>query len=78
MIDAAQAIERVFNPAKMNFQLLGNAVPHLHAHIVPRHYGDPAPGRPIDPEAQVITLTAQEYQERVQLIQKLLTFIVAK
>ena len=70
MIDAAQAIERVFNPAKMNFQLLGNAVPHLHAHIVPRYYGDPAPGRPIDPEAQVITLTAQEYQERVQLIQK--------
>jgi diadenosine tetraphosphate (Ap4A) HIT family hydrolase len=69
---AAQAIERVFKPAKMNFQLLGNLVPHLHAHIVPRYYGDPAPGRPIDPGDQVIMLTPQEYAERVRLIQEAL------
>ncbi len=68
MMRAAQALERVFNPVKMNFQILGNAVPHLHAHLVPRYYGDPAPSRPIDPGAQVITLTSQEYQERIRLI----------
>jgi diadenosine tetraphosphate (Ap4A) HIT family hydrolase len=68
MMRAGQALERVFNPVKMNFQLLGNEVPHLHAHLVPRYYGDPAPSRPIDTGAQVITLTAQEYEERIRLI----------
>jgi diadenosine tetraphosphate (Ap4A) HIT family hydrolase len=72
MLRAAQAIERVFNPVKMNFQLLGNLVPHLHAHLVPRYYGDPAPGRPIDPGAQVVTLASQEYAERVQQIREAL------
>ena len=33
--------------AKMNYQLLGNCVPHLHAHIVPRPLLDPAPHRPL-------------------------------
>jgi diadenosine tetraphosphate (Ap4A) HIT family hydrolase len=27
---------------------LGNALPHLHTHIVPRYADDPAPGRPLD------------------------------
>ena len=49
MMQAAEAIEKVFNPAKMNFLILGNRVPHLHALIMPRYYGDPAPGRPIGP-----------------------------
>ena len=45
---AGAAIARVFKPHKMNYQLLGNAVPHIHWHIVPRYWGDPAPGRPLD------------------------------
>jgi len=53
----------------MNVNLLGNLVPHLHAHLVPRYYGDSAPGRPIDPGLQVVTLTPDEYQERVRQIQ---------
>jgi diadenosine tetraphosphate (Ap4A) HIT family hydrolase len=73
MMCAAQAIELVFNPVKMNFQLLGNLVPHLHVHIVPRYYGDPAPGRPIGPGDSVIMLAPQEYVERVRLIQEALT-----
>ena len=78
MLCAAQAIERVFNPAKMNFQLLGNLVPHFHAHIVPRYYGDPAPGRPLDLGEQVVRLTPQEYEERVRLIQEALAWLTAR
>jgi diadenosine tetraphosphate (Ap4A) HIT family hydrolase len=68
MMRAAQALEQVFQPVKMNFSLLGNAVPHLHAHIKPRYYGDCAPNRPIGPGDPVITLTPQEYEERVRQI----------
>jgi diadenosine tetraphosphate (Ap4A) HIT family hydrolase len=69
MLRSAQAIERVFKPLKMNFELLGNLVPHLHAHIVPRYYGDPAPGRPINPTAQVVTLTIPEYEDHIWQLQ---------
>jgi diadenosine tetraphosphate (Ap4A) HIT family hydrolase len=49
LMRAGRAVEAVFDPIKVNFQILGNLVPHLHTHIVPRYDGDPAPGRPLDP-----------------------------
>jgi diadenosine tetraphosphate (Ap4A) HIT family hydrolase len=42
-----RAVEQGFEHAKMNYQMLGNTVPHLHAHIVPRPWLDPAPHRPV-------------------------------
>ncbi len=41
-----RALERHYRPAKLNFLTLGNTVPHLHVHIVPRYPTDPDPGRP--------------------------------
>lgn len=72
LVRVTQALDRVFAPAKMNILLLGNLVPHLHAHLVPRYYGDPAPGRPIDWNQQVVALTPGEYEERVRQIQSAL------
>lgn len=46
-VRAGRAIEQLFKPAKMNFETLGNGLPHLHTHIVPRYLGDPAPGWPL-------------------------------
>jgi diadenosine tetraphosphate (Ap4A) HIT family hydrolase len=43
----ARAIERVFKPCHVNYQLLGNIVPHLHVHVVPRYLDDAAPERPL-------------------------------
>jgi diadenosine tetraphosphate (Ap4A) HIT family hydrolase len=64
---AAQAIDAVYKPLKMNFEILGNTVPHLHAHIVPRYYNDPAPGRPIDPTEQQIYLANPNTKPRQQI-----------
>lgn len=41
-----RAIVAAFNPIKLNYDILGNAVPHLHVHIVPRYADDPRPGWP--------------------------------
>ncbi len=43
----AAALHRAFSPAKMNYELLGNMVPHIHWHLVPRHASDPLWPRPI-------------------------------
>ena len=43
----------VFAAIKINYNVLGNSVPHLHTHIVPRYADDPRPGWPFpfpDPE----------------------------
>lgn len=39
----ALALDRAFRPVKVNYGLLGNQLPHIHWHVVPRLYGDPAP-----------------------------------
>lgn len=36
----AQAIEQGFRPHKLNYELLGNLVPHLHWHLFPRSRSD--------------------------------------
>ena len=36
---------------KLNHEIHGNTVPHLHVHIFPRYVGDAFEGRPIDPRA---------------------------
>jgi diadenosine tetraphosphate (Ap4A) HIT family hydrolase len=47
VLDVGRAIEAEFRPVKLNFMTLGNWVPHLHTHVLPRYLDDPAPGGPI-------------------------------
>ncbi len=43
----SKALEEEFRPMKLNLLTLGNAVPHLHTHVVPRYLDDPAPAGPL-------------------------------
>lgn len=43
----AQAIEKAFAPHKLNYELLGNQVPHLHWHLFPRTTDDPDRLKPV-------------------------------
>ena len=65
----AAAVAAAFRPDKVNYELLGNMVPHMHWHVVPRFRTDPLWPRPIwsEPHEEVI-LSAVEYAERIQLI----------
>ena len=65
----AAALYNLFTPAKMNYELLGNMVPHMHWHIVPRFASDPLWPRPIwsEPHADVC-LTPAAYAERIEQI----------
>jgi diadenosine tetraphosphate (Ap4A) HIT family hydrolase len=70
----AAALYKVFQPDKINYELLGNMVPHMHWHIVPRFRHDPLWPRPIWAEPhQETVLEADGYAERIRLIGKALT-----
>jgi diadenosine tetraphosphate (Ap4A) HIT family hydrolase len=43
----AQALAIVYQPVKMNYELLGNQVAHIHWHVIPRLAGDPEPRWPV-------------------------------
>jgi diadenosine tetraphosphate (Ap4A) HIT family hydrolase len=48
VLAAGRAVIAAFKPVKLNYFTLGNTVPHLHTHIVPRYAGDAAPGGPLN------------------------------
>jgi len=43
----AEAVFRAFAPRKLNYELLGNSVAHLHWHLFPRYEDDPNPQCPV-------------------------------
>jgi diadenosine tetraphosphate (Ap4A) HIT family hydrolase len=44
----ARTVNELYRPTKMNYEIHGNTVPHLHLHLYPRFADDPFVGRPID------------------------------
>ena len=45
-----RALQEVTGAIKLNYEIHGNTIPHLHVHFYPRYRGDPFEGRPIDPK----------------------------
>jgi len=69
----ARAIFEVFSPAKINYELLGNMVPHIHWHIVPRFTDEPLWPRPIwaEPHDELL-LVPDDYKRRIEKIRSAL------
>ncbi len=44
----ARAVRDALAAVKINYEIHGNTIAHLHCHIFPRYAGDPFSGRPID------------------------------
>jgi diadenosine tetraphosphate (Ap4A) HIT family hydrolase len=63
VLRVGRAIEAAFSPVKVNYNVLGNSVPHLHTHIVPRYADDPRPGWPFPfPEHDPPPVPADRFQ----------------
>jgi len=43
----AKTLAEVFEAKKINYELLGNQLPHIHWHLIPRLATDPAPLEPV-------------------------------
>jgi diadenosine tetraphosphate (Ap4A) HIT family hydrolase len=73
VVEVARALTHVFEPCQLNYELLGNAVPHVHTHIVPRYVDDPCPNTPLKP--WVLQPVADEVLD--QQAQRLRTFLAS-
>lgn len=58
----AAAVDRVVKPVKMNYEIHGNTLPHLHVHLFPRQPDDPFVGGPIDPRRTSFVRSDDELQ----------------
>jgi diadenosine tetraphosphate (Ap4A) HIT family hydrolase len=56
----AAAVSDVHAPIKMNYEIHGNTLPHLHLHVFPRQRDDPYVGGPIDPRRASFHRSAAE------------------
>ena len=75
LLIVSRAIESEYSPVKMNLMLLGNTMPHLHAHLIPRFIDDQDAGGP--PRFMIATsdrrqLDDSEYMQQVEALRRLL------
>jgi hypothetical protein len=66
------AMEIVYRPLKMNYQLLGNWIPHRNWLVAPRFLEDVAPGDPL-PAAGYHDFPKPEVRREVALLREALT-----
>jgi diadenosine tetraphosphate (Ap4A) HIT family hydrolase len=65
----ARALESHLQPVKMNYDLLGNSLPHLHTHLVPRYADDPRPGWPFPfPEGEPPSIEEEAFRRDVEAL----------
>ena len=62
---AARTLKLVTGAFKINYEIHGNTVPHLHLHLYPRYQDDPFAGRAIDYHQKKHWYTQAEYREFV-------------
>lgn len=51
LVRVSRAVNAATGAVKMNYEIHGNTIPHLHTHVFPRFPGDPFEGGPINPRA---------------------------
>jgi diadenosine tetraphosphate (Ap4A) HIT family hydrolase len=66
----SRAVQRVTGAVKMNYEVHGNTLPHLHMHVYPRQVGDRFEGGPITAGTiEDSAYGAEQYREFVEQLQ---------
>jgi len=69
----ARSLAQVYEARKINYELLGNQLPHIHWHLIPRLTDDPAPLKPVwVVQHDLKLLSESDLRSAVQLLQQAL------
>jgi SAM-dependent methyltransferase len=74
VLQTAKAVRESTGATKINYEIHGNTIPHLHTHLYPRYPGDPFSGQPIDGRVTLFERSAEQIDrlaEAVRLAQPL-------
>lgn len=66
----ARALKEVTGAVKINYEIHGNSLPHLHVHLYPRYRDDPFPGQAIDYHQQKRWYTDQAFEAFVDAMRR--------
>lgn len=66
--EVAAAIHTAFGPVRINYECLGNVVPHVHWHLIPRRATDAQPGATVWARPAEETECGCSEQQRERLI----------
>ena len=64
----AVAIQKTFNPNKINYGAFADTMKHLHFHVVPKYEGGPSWGKTFDMNPGTVLLSNEEYSQLITKI----------
>lgn len=62
----SKAVSAATGAVKLNYEIHGNSLPHLHMHFFPRYRGDRFEGKPIDPKSVLGSVYAEGEFQRIR------------
>jgi diadenosine tetraphosphate (Ap4A) HIT family hydrolase len=66
----ARAVRDTAAAQKINYEIHGNTIAHLHLHVFPRYTGDPFTGGPIDGSSCHFHRSEDELEQLAQAVQR--------
>jgi diadenosine tetraphosphate (Ap4A) HIT family hydrolase len=67
----AKVVAQIYDARKINYELLGNQLAHIHWHVIPRLAGDPAPLEPVwRVEHELMVLSESDLQSTVRRLRE--------
>ena len=72
VVKVTRAMQKVFNPQKINYGAYSDKLSHLHFHLAPKYEDGPDFGGTFTMNPQKVYLSEQEYKEMVEKIREAL------
>ncbi len=70
VVRATRAMQKVFNPVKINYGAYSDTLSHLHFHLVPKYEGGPDFGGVFRMNPQEVYLIDKEYADMAEALKK--------
>ena len=70
VVRATRAMQKVFNPVKINYGAYSDTLSHQHFHLVPKYEGGPDFGGVFRMNPQEVYLTNKEYADMAEALKK--------
>lgn len=65
---AGRVIKEAVGAMRLNYAVLGNTIPHVHFHLIPRLPGDPIPHRPPWEHPSSVAPNAPDVADRIETL----------